>query len=56
MPVSHLLELEGVRLLLDCLVKLSALTTFASMLLDTDSSDARELIRTVPYYRSPLPK
>ncbi|KAF7039255.1 hypothetical protein CFC21_049293 [Triticum aestivum] len=52
-PASHLLELEGVRLLLDCPVDLSALTAFAPVPLGPDCGDAGDLIRAVPYYWSP---
>jgi integrator complex subunit 9 len=52
-PASHLLELEGLRLLLDCPVDLSALAAFAPLPLDTDPGDAGDLIRAVPYYWSP---
>ncbi|KAK1669073.1 hypothetical protein QYE76_057232 [Lolium multiflorum] len=52
-PASHLLELEGLRLLLDCPVDLSALAAFAPLPLDTGSGDAGDLIRAVPYYWSP---
>ncbi|KAK1669082.1 hypothetical protein QYE76_057241 [Lolium multiflorum] len=52
-PASHLLELEGLRLLLDCPVDLSALAAFAPVPLDAGSGDAGELICAVPYYRSP---
>ncbi|VAH67423.1 unnamed protein product [Triticum turgidum subsp. durum] len=51
-PASHLLELEGVRLLLDCPVDLSALAAFAPVPLGADSGDAGKLIRAVPYYWS----
>ena len=52
-PASHLLELEGLRLLLDCPVDLSALAAFAPVPLGADSGDAEDLIRAVPYYWSP---
>ncbi|KAM0931196.1 hypothetical protein ACQ4PT_000300 [Festuca glaucescens] len=52
-PASHLLELEGLRLLLDCPVDLSALAAFAPLPLDTGPGDVGDLIRAVPYYRSP---
>lgn len=49
-PASHLLELEGLRLLLDCPIDLSALAAFAPVPLTADSGD---LIPAVPYYWSP---
>uniref|UniRef100_A0ACD5XC49 Uncharacterized protein n=1 Tax=Avena sativa TaxID=4498 RepID=A0ACD5XC49_AVESA len=52
-PASHLLELEGLRLLLDCPIDLSALSAFAPVPLGADSGDAGDLIRAVPYYWSP---
>uniref|UniRef100_A0A453G8X6 Uncharacterized protein n=1 Tax=Aegilops tauschii subsp. strangulata TaxID=200361 RepID=A0A453G8X6_AEGTS len=52
-PASHLLEVEGVRLLLDCPVDLSALAAFAPVPLGADCGDAGDLIRAVPYYWSP---
>ncbi|KAM3334642.1 hypothetical protein ACQJBY_029215 [Aegilops geniculata] len=52
-PASHLLEVEGVRLLLDCPVDLSALRAFAPLPLGPDCDDAGDLIRAVPYYWSP---
>ncbi|CAM0884250.1 unnamed protein product [Alopecurus aequalis] len=52
-PASHLLELEGLRLLLDCPIDLTALTAFAPVPLGVDSGDAGDLIRAVPYYWSP---
>ncbi|KAM3334650.1 hypothetical protein ACQJBY_029220 [Aegilops geniculata] len=52
-PASHLLEVEGVRLLLDCPVDLSALAAFAPVPLGADSGDAGDLIRAVPHYWSP---
>lgn len=52
-PASHLLELEGIRLLLDCPVDLSALAAFTPVPLGADCGDAGDLIRAVPYYWSP---
>jgi integrator complex subunit 9 len=54
-PASHLLEVEGLRILLDCPIDLSALTAFSAVPLGASSSsgDAEDLIRGVPYYRSP---
>jgi integrator complex subunit 9 len=52
-PASHLLELEGLRLLLDCPIDLSCLAAFAPVPLDTGSGDAGDLICAVPYYWSP---
>ncbi|KAG8096818.1 hypothetical protein GUJ93_ZPchr0013g35371 [Zizania palustris] len=53
MPASHLLELEGLRILLDCPIDLSALTVFSPVPLGAFSDDVGDLIRAVPYYRSP---
>uniref|UniRef100_A0A0D9VRT0 26S proteasome non-ATPase regulatory subunit 4 homolog n=1 Tax=Leersia perrieri TaxID=77586 RepID=A0A0D9VRT0_9ORYZ len=52
-PASHLLEMEGLRILLDCPVDLSALAAFSPVPLGVSSGDAEDLIRAVPYYRSP---
>lgn len=52
-PASHLLELEGLRLLLDCPVDLSALAAFAPVPPGAGSGDAGDLIRAAPYYWSP---
>ncbi|OEL31037.1 hypothetical protein BAE44_0007944, partial [Dichanthelium oligosanthes] len=49
-PASHLLELEGLRFLLDCPIDLSALAAFAPVPL-TDGAGG--LIRAVPRYWSP---
>ncbi|ONM35365.1 uncharacterized protein [Zea mays] len=49
-PASHLLELEGVRFLLDCPIDLSALAAFAPVPL---AGDAGGLIRAVPRYWLP---
>lgn len=49
-PASHLLELEGLRFLLDCPIDLSALAVFSPLPL---TSDAGGLIRAVPRYWSP---
>ncbi|KAK3162792.1 hypothetical protein QOZ80_1BG0093810 [Eleusine coracana subsp. coracana] len=49
-PASHILEVEGLRLLLDCPIDLSALTAFAPVPL---AGDAEGLIRAVPRYWSP---
>ncbi|CAO2181984.1 unnamed protein product [Urochloa humidicola] len=49
-PASHLLELEGLRFLLDCPIDLSALAAFAPVPL---TGDAGGLIRAVPRYWSP---
>ncbi|KAM0923025.1 hypothetical protein ACQ4PT_005796 [Festuca glaucescens] len=51
-PASHLLEMEGLRLLLDCPVDLSALAAFAPLPLGADFGDAGDLICAVPYYWS----
>ncbi|KAL6626483.1 hypothetical protein ACP70R_030209 [Stipagrostis hirtigluma subsp. patula] len=52
-PASHLLELEGLRLLLDCPIDLSALAAFAPVPHGAADDDARGLIRAVPRYWSP---
>ncbi|XP_015691289.1 integrator complex subunit 9 isoform X2 [Oryza brachyantha] len=52
-PASHLLELEGLRILLDCPIDLSALTAFSPVPRGASYCDAGDLIRAVPYYRSP---
>ncbi|CAO2172470.1 unnamed protein product [Urochloa humidicola] len=49
-PASHILELEGLRFLLDCPIDLSALAAFAPVPL---TGDAGGLIRAVPRYWSP---
>ncbi|KAJ1286724.1 hypothetical protein BS78_03G374100 [Paspalum vaginatum] len=49
-PASHLLELEGIRFLLDCPIDLSSLAAFAPVPL---AGDAGGLIRAVPRYWSP---
>ncbi|KAL6616579.1 hypothetical protein ACP70R_038849 [Stipagrostis hirtigluma subsp. patula] len=52
-PASHLLELEGLRLLLDCPIDLSALAAFAPVPHGGADDDAAGLIRAVPRYWSP---
>ncbi|KAJ1259900.1 hypothetical protein BS78_10G191400 [Paspalum vaginatum] len=49
-PASHLLDLEGLRFLLDCPIDLSSLAAFAPVPL---AVDAGGLIRAVPRYWSP---
>nr|CAB3479190.1 unnamed protein product [Digitaria exilis] len=49
-PASHLLELEGLRFLLDCPIDLTALAAFSPVPL---TGDAGGLIRAVPRYLSP---
>ncbi|XP_034593755.1 uncharacterized protein [Setaria viridis] len=49
-PASHVLELEGLRFLLDCPIDLSALAVFSPVPL---TGDAGGLIRAVPRYWSP---
>jgi integrator complex subunit 9 len=49
-PASHLLELEGLRFLLDCPIDLSALAAFSPVPV---TGDAGGLIRSVPRYWSP---